>query len=150
MVETSLIKIARFLAPRYFEEFDLRVNQRVAKIISEMDTFEPLMKEFHGVFGKEWEHPEEKLDDRSKTTMLMWAYGQSHDPHFKHITDWVMNTQGNETLKRAPVTAERVLYGRAQISTMILFVKEVGRLSLLYEEMMEKNKPENFTSETNE
>lgn len=143
-------KVARFLDPEHYgdvekskADFDLSVNQRVAKVISEMDPFEPLMKEFHGIFSAEWTRPEEKLNEPGQLSMKMWAYSQHHDPHFRHMTDWIMNTQANETLKRAPVTPDRILYGRAQISAIILFVKEIGRLSSLYEEILEKNKKDN-------
>lgn len=128
------------LAPRYFEEADNRVNQRVAKIISEMDPFEPLMKQFHGVFSQEYERPEEKLSPQGQLGMAMWGYQQSRDPHFGYMTDWIMNTQANETLKRAPVTTERVMYGRAQISSMLIFTKEVKRLASIYEDIMNKSK----------
>lgn len=142
-------KIARFIAPDYFRDFDERVNQRVAVAISRMDSFEPLMKEFHGVFSKEYQRPEEQLNTQSQIQMKMWGYQQSKDPSFKYLTEWIMNVQSNETLKRAPVTPERIMYGRAQVSCMILFVKEIGRLALLYEEILEKNKGdgEGFNSE---
>lgn len=141
------IKIARWLASEYFEEADNRVSQRVASTIAKMDPFEPILKEFHGVFSKEYERPEDKLDERSQINMKMWGYRMHTDPCFKYMTEWIMNTHANEILKHAPVTPERILYGRAQISTMILFVKEVGRLASLYEDLLEKNNEEVFNSE---
>lgn len=123
---------------------DEKVSQRVAVIVSKMDPFEPLMKQFHGIFSEEFERPEENLDAAGQLRMAMWGYQQSTDPAFRHLTDWIMNSQGNETLKRAPVTVERTLYGRAQISGMILFVKEVKRLSAIYEDMLAKQKIEVF------
>lgn len=126
-------------------KFDALVNQRVAAVIAQMDPFEPLMREFSGIFSSEFEHPEERLDAKGQLGMKMWAYSQKHDPHFRHLTEWIQNTQANETLKRAPVTPERVLYGRAQISAIVLFVREVGRLSLAYEELLTQ-KDEEFTN----
>lgn len=153
MFKNFSIKIANIIAPEYIrkleeraQDAELKVNKRVAEVILNIDPFDILRKEFHGIFSEEFEHPEEKLDERSKLGMMMWAYQQKHDPHFKHMVDWIMNSAGNETLKRAPITTDRVQYGRAQISTMVLYRKEIGRLSSLYEEILEKNKPQGFDS----
>lgn len=137
-------KIARFIAPELSKSIDNEINQRTALIISKMDPFEPLLREFHGVFSEEFDHPEENLDERDRIGMMMWGYQQKNDRFFKYMTDWIMNTQGNETLKKAPVTTDRILYGRAQLSTMILFKKEIGRLSSLYEDELAKRHPEGF------
>lgn len=64
-----------------------------------------------------------------------------------------MNSQGNAMI-RAPARTndergEILLWGKAQIASMILFVKEVGRLSLLYEDILEKQKGNDFNSDTN-
>lgn len=126
------------------KEAELRAGQRVAEIMSKMDPFEPVMKLFHGIFSEEFEHPEENLDAAGQLRLTMWAYQQTTDPAFKHITQWVMNSAGNETVKRAPVTVERSLYGRAQIASMALFVKEIERLGNIYADMLEKNKLETF------
>lgn len=151
MFKKFCIKVGRFLASEYIsdvearaKDFELKVNQRVAEYIGHMDPFQPLMKEFHGIFSDEFEHPEEKLDDRSRIGFLMWAYQQKSDPSFRFMTEWIMNSQANETLKRAPVTPERIQYGRAQISTVILFKREIGRLALLYEEILAKQKGEDI------
>lgn len=152
MVEQLKIKIARWLTKGYIQsldtahakamlDIDMQVNQRVAKMISEMDPFEPLMKQFHGVFSEQYEHPEQRLDTPSRMRMYMWGWQQETDPHFHHLMNWIMNTQGNETLRHAPVTPERILYGRAQLSCMLLFKNEVARLSNLYLE--EKARMEN-------
>lgn len=145
MVEGLKKKIARWLTKDYVVSLeaehakrllavDMDVNVRVAKIISEMDVFEPLMKKYHGVFSEDLEHPEERLDYPSRLQLYMWGWQQKTDPSFMFITNWIMNTQGNETLKHAPVTTDRILYGRAQLSTMLLFRNEVERLSNLYQE----------------
>lgn len=151
MVQTKLqkfkTKIARSLVPEYFRDFDDKVNQRVANVMLSVDPFEALMKRFHGVFSKEYQRAEEQLDDRSQLQMMMWGSQQCRDPSFKYMTEWVMNMQANETLKRAPVTEERILYGRAQVSCMLLFVKEVERLGLLYDDYLQKQKNPDFNSE---
>lgn len=140
-------QLASFISPEYRQEIeidrkeiDMVVNQRVAKIITEMDPFEPLMKEFHGIFSEEFEHPEYKLVPQDQISMWMWGYQQKNDRHFKYMTDWIMNTYGNEAIKKGHPTPETILYGRAQISSMILYRKEVGRLSSLYEDLLEKRK----------
>lgn len=140
MVEKIRIKLARLLASDYIREVDNRVNRRVARILDEMDPFEPLLKKFQGVFSKEYQHPEDKLDERSQILMTTWGYQQRDDPSFKYMMEWVMNTQANETIKRGPVTVERMLYCRAQIASMILFKQEVDRLALKYEELLNKGK----------
>lgn len=126
------------------KEVEERTGQRVAETLSKMDPFEPAMKLFHGIFSEEFEHPEEKLDAAGQLRLTMWAYQQSTDPAFRHMTEWVMNSAGNETVKRAPVTVERGLYGRAQIASMVLFVKEIGRLGGIYEDYLAKQKVETF------
>lgn len=125
-------------------EIDEAIAQRVAEIVSKMDPFEPAMKLFHGIFSDEFEHPEDKLAPDGHLQLTMWAYQQSTDPAFKHLTEWVMNSAGNETVKRAPVTVERTLYGRAQIASMVLFVKEVNRLGAIYEDLLDKQKLQTF------
>lgn len=112
------------------------VNRRVADVLTKIDPFERVMKEFHGVFGEEMERAEEALDEQGRILMLTWGYQNADHPAFKRLTSWIMNTQGNETLKRAAVTPERILYGRAQISSVLLFVKEVKRLSEAYKDMI--------------
>jgi hypothetical protein len=114
------------------------VNRRVAQTLAQMDPFEPLLKEFHGIFSEEHERVEDPLDEKGQLQMKIWGWQNSSSPEFKRMTEWVMNTQGNESLKRAAVTPERILYGRAQISGMILFVREVERLSEAYKDMLKK------------
>lgn len=128
--------------------FEHRVNVRVAEIINRMDPFEPVFRKFKGVFSEEFPHPEDKLDDAGKLSMMFYGYMQMQDPCYKYIIDWIINTQANDTLKRAPVTEERIMYGRAQISGMILFRDEIKRLANAYADLMEKKKPETI-DETN-
>lgn len=146
------------LAPEYFERFEIQMkekdkaieiaqkdaDQRFAKMIMQMDPLEPLMRKFNGIFTPEFTHPEDKLNESGQLGMKMWAYRQNTDPHFQWMIEWIMNSAGNETLKRAPITSERTQYGRAQISNMILFRDEVGRLSNLYLDELEKHKVQEF------
>lgn len=141
------IWLARTLAPDYINEIQTSTNARVASVLAKLDPFEPLMKEFKGIFVKEYEHPEDKLDARGQLMMRQWGYQLAEDPSFRYMMEWVMNTQGNETLKRAYPTPERIMYGRAQISSMILFKKEVERLAEAYRDELEKNKVQEFNSE---
>lgn len=145
MVHTAQFKkiresIARWIAPDAFYDIENSINQRVAFLASNIDPFEHMMKRFHGVFSKEYERPEEMLDERSQFNMKMWGWQQAKDPCFKYLTDWIMNVQANETLKRAAVTTERIMYGRAQVSCMLLYVKEIERLASLYQEILDKDK----------
>jgi len=131
-------KIAAFIYPEGVHE----VNLRVASIMSKMDPLEPVLKMYHGVFSEEYERPEDKLDKRSQLNMKMWANQMYKDPSFEYVTKWICDTFGNETIKRAPITVERVQYGRAQISSILLFRREIKRLSNLYEDMLKQ--PEEF------
>ena len=131
-------KIASFIYPEGVQE----VNLRVAEIINKTDPLEPVLKMYHGVFSEEYERVEDILDKRSQLNLKMWAHQMYKDPSFKYVTDWIMNTFGNETLKRAPISVERTQYGRAQISSILLFKRELERLSNLYKEMLKQ--PEEF------
>lgn len=162
-------QFARFIAPAYFEWHDqemkdadakvlaykkdaeeakLEANRRFADLVMQMDPLEPLFRRLSIVYSKEYTRPEDKLDEKSRLSFIMWAWGQSKDPHFTFLIDWVMNSHGNESLKRAPVTNERTLYGRAQISSMVLLRDEVGRLASLYEEQLEAMRQEKFDTAT--
>lgn len=115
-------------------------NRRFAELVANMDPLEPILKEFHGVFSKEYERPEDKLDARGQLGMIMWGYTQDDDPYFEYLTEWIMNTHANETLKRSPVTTERVLYGRALLAVMMLVKGEVKRLANLYRDKLEHDR----------
>lgn len=142
-------KIAKWLCHDYIhsleqqeKSFEQRVqdevNQRVANIILKIDPMEILMKEYSGIFSQEYERVEEPLGAQGQMQMMMWGYSQAKDPCFNRLHDWVINSQGNETMKRAAATEKRLMYGRAQIASMILYRKEVRRLSSLYEELLAK------------
>lgn len=143
-----LEKWKRKWAQKYIDESEQRIKKevdiRVAKVLSQMDIIDVLLKDFHGVFSNEFARPEEKLDGQSHLQMLMWAYQQNNDICFKYLYEWVVDSTGNEMVKRAPTEKEYSIYGRAQISTMILWKREVGRLAGLYEEWLEKNKAPEF------
>lgn len=121
---------------RIQREVDLRVAAAVAKI----DPFELMMEQYHGIFSKEYMHVEDPLDAHGQISIMAWAHNAQHSPGFKHLVDWIMNTQGNETLKKGAVTPERILYGRAQISGMLLFKQEVQRLATAYDEKTQEVK----------
>lgn len=125
-------KIANWIYPEGVHE----VNLRVAEIMNKMDPLDPVLKLFHGIFSIEYERPEDKLDERSQFNMKMFAWRTIKDPSFTYLVEWVMNQAANETIKRAPITVERVQYGRAQLANMILFRRELERLSNLYEEAL--------------
>lgn len=159
MVEKLRKRIAVWLAPEYKMEaqvlrainkdWEKKINQRVAKIISELDPVDLLMKEYNGIFSKDFDRAEERLDERSRIEMYMWGWRQKHDPCFEHMVNWIMDSAGNETMKGKILDENfksRMLYGRAQISNMILLKKEVGRLSSLYEEILEEKKGKEFDS----
>jgi len=124
-------------AVRYGDDAENRANQRLAKTLLDMDPFEPALKRFHGVFGEEFEHPEEKLDERGQMLLKTLGYQLKSDISFKYLTEWILNTQGNNTLRKARTDYE-LFYGRACIVNIELFVKEIGRLAGLYEEDMAK------------
>lgn len=142
--------IARWLAPQEFEklakrqgDLDMEVNQRVADVIMHMDPFEPLLRQYNVVFPAKWsedEKPEDELGSMQALQLYMWAYGQRTDVSFKHLTDWVRNHQGNATLRKGSQDKEW-FYGRSAIATMTLFVREIGRLSSKYEEVMLRREP---------
>lgn len=161
MVETFRIRIARKLAPQLFtkQEVDQRVgrvekrervaskkevDQRVAAVLSQMDPFEPLMRQFTGIFSEEYTKPEDGLNDRDRLALLALADYLHDNPSLIYLVAWIMNTQGNETLKRAPVTTERIMYGRAQISGMVLFKREIARLAQLYADERDKLTGDDF------
>jgi hypothetical protein len=142
MVDNLKIRIAKFIAPKYYEEIDNRVNIRVAKIISSMDPFEPLYKKFNGIFSEEFTRPEEKLDERSQILIKTLGYQLHNDQSFKYLTSWIMNSQINSMFKSPTRTNEErgevLMWGKAQIASVLLLLKEIERLSSKYEEMLNK------------
>lgn len=107
------------------------------------------MRHYRGVFSEEYEHPESKLDEKSKLAMAMWAWKTEEDPCFKYLVDWIQNTEGNAAIKRGNPTPETILYSRAILSSMILLKREIGRLSAQYKELLAK-KDDEFNSFQNE
>lgn len=153
-------RLARAIAPKYFKmleeaadqankrahEAEFSANQRYAKMVADMDPLEPLFAKLSIVYSQEFTRPEEKLNEAGQIGFMMWAWQQRDDTYFNFLLDWITNSHGNETVKRAPITPERVMYGRAQISSMVLLKKEVGRLASLYEEKLEKMRGDDFDS----
>lgn len=153
MVDTFKTKLARFLVPGIFQELEEReraindtVNQRVAGVLAKSDPFEPLLKEFHGIFSEEYEKPEDQLNPVSEMQLKMWAYAQRSDPSFKYMMDWLANKQGNHTLRQPYLTPETILYGRALITNVTLIKKEVKRLALSWEDHLREMRGESFDS----
>lgn len=74
----------------------------------------------------------------------MWAYSQVHDPSFKYLTEWIMNTHANSLLHAKLGTDKEIvkenIVARAQLATMLLLRREIGRLSRKYEEFLENQK----------
>ena len=135
-VENIRNKIALFIAPKLLSDFESKVNQKVARIISQQDPFELLSRELIGIFSKEYESPEDSLDDRGKLAMKMWGYHQKTDPAFKRMVQYIRDVTGNEMMKRGPMREKDLWYGRGIIGFCALFNKEVDRLANLYEELM--------------
>lgn len=144
-----LRKIINFIAPNYIKELNNSANQRFLEYVKQFDPTESLIKQYFGSFYKEYDRPEDKLDERSKLSLETLGYQLKKDSSFQFLIQWIMDHVGNETLKRAPVTQERSLYGRAQISTMILLRDEVDRLAKKYEERLENNKQHDFDHTVN-
>jgi hypothetical protein len=148
-------RLARFLIPQEYQRLQSAIQaaesaitdaenrieqgtrQRVAEIILKMDPFEPLMKKCNVIFSEEWEHPEDKLDSQSQLRLFMWAYGQKDDPSFNYLMSWIQNTQGNATIRKS-TNEKEWFFGRACLAVMTLFVREVGRLSSHYEDLMRR------------
>lgn len=116
-------------------ELEMRVNQRVADVIAQMDPFEPVLRKYNVIFSEEYTHPESKLSEQSQLQFFMWASAQKQDPYFGHLMDWIRNTQGNATLRQASNDREWD-YGRAAIATITLLIGEVGRLASRYEDIL--------------
>lgn len=150
MIKKLRIQLARLLARDYLVDVDNRVNQRVADMILKMDPFEQIMKKFHGIFSEEFERVEQKLSDQDRIRLSMWAYHEKEDPSFRYFSDWIMNSLGNQTFKSSARSnkelGEVLMYGKAGIAAMLLYKKEIGRLSSLYEEILQKKNEGNFDS----
>lgn len=165
MVETLISKLRAFLfkgeyaaVARQQRALDVRekniqneVNQRVAVVLSRMDPYEMVMREFDGVFGESFERPEERLDQRSVHNLQQMGYTIADDPSFLYLCSWIMNSQANETFLRSSVPDEKtammkLMYGRAQVGGILAFRKEIRRLSEAYKDRLNGNQPEEFDS----
>lgn len=143
-------KVAEWIAPHDWagvlevqksaDSISEQVNQRVAEIVSKMDPFEPFFRKYNVIFSREYSRVEDKLNEQSRIQLFQWAYGLHRDPSFIHLADWIRNTQGNATLRKAKNDNEW-FYGRAAVTVMTSFVDEVGRLSSRYEELIAKDRP---------
>lgn len=141
-------KLAKKLLKKY-EEHDERkareiASQRIAVILSKMDPLEPLLKEYFGVFSEQYEHPEERLNERGQLSMMMMGFQLMDDPSFEYMCRYVMDNAGNDIIKATNPSMERLTYSRAQIATMLLVKKEVKRLGELYKQRIKKTDPEDF------
>lgn len=140
--------VARVLVPEEFEllkkereGIELEVNSRVADILFKMDPFEPLLKKYNIIFSEEWHNVEDKLDPQSQIRLFAWAAAQESSTEFKYITNWIRNTQGNATMRKANAD-NQWFFGRAMVASITLFVEEIGRLSSRYRDMMQR--PDEF------
>lgn len=124
------------------KEVEFKVNQRVAEVMIKMDPLEPLFRKYNVLFSKEYEHPEESLDERSKLSMYMWGFQQNKDPHFHRFANWIIDCYGNQLLKKSNPSPENLLYNRAQMSGMILAKAEIQRLSNIYEKIVTNREDE--------
>lgn len=118
------------------QEITRRVNQRVASFIATMDPFEPLMRSFNCIFTDDFERSEDGLNALEQLRLKNWAYGTRDDASFKHLIQWMINSQGNAALKKGNPTPETILYSRAMLAAPVLMQKEVRRLAQLYEELV--------------
>ena len=142
MVETFTIKLVRLIAPKYIDSLEQQIidaqnsaNQRVAKMIGDIDPLEPLFTKFSSIFSEVFESPEEGLDEKGYYGFLMWAYTQDGDPYFKHYMKWIMNSEGNNLIRKGHPTPENILYSRALLANCELMRKDVKRLANIYREV---------------
>lgn len=145
-------RIAKWLSPEYAKELEQKektiqqeIDQRVAEAIMQTDPFEPFLKKFHGIFSEQFVKPEDNLSPQSKIQLFSWAYSSRSDPSFIHLTNWIENVQGNNTLRKAK-TDHEWFFGRCAIVTVELLTAEVSRLARQYEEVV-MGKVEAFDSD---
>lgn len=120
------------------KKMDYEINNRVAELALKIDPIEIFLKKYNVVFSKEYPHPEDRLDAVSQLRMYMWAYGMVNEPSFKYLTNWIINTQGNATLRKGKTDAEW-FFGRSAVVTIGLFVDEVGRLASHYRDILNRS-----------
>lgn len=152
-----LHRIAQWLAPererqlntervefqKRVRDFDIEVNSRVADIILKMDPYEPFLKKYNVIFSENWEKSDDRLDDQSRLSLYMWAYGFHKDVNFQYLIDWTKNTQGNAAIRKASNEKEW-FFARACIITIELLVEEIGRLSSHYQAILDGRKQKGF------
>lgn len=160
--------ITRFLFPKQYKEFleskerlfqerasvdkmrieiENLVNQRVAQTLLQMDPFEPLLRKYKGSFSEVYERPEDKLDATGRMKLMMLGYHLNTDPSFKYFIQWMLDTEGNNYIRKGNPTPESMLYSRAMLAAPTLMKREIRRLAALYEDEVERNKPEEFNED---
>ena len=158
MVDTFKTKILKFFAKDYYKliedkekildqeksEIELKINQRVAEIVSHMNPLEVFLAEHNVILSEYYERVEDRLSEQSKLSIAMWAWGQKRDPHMQRMMDWIINTAGNQMLKSPARSNEErgevLLWGKAQIANILLLKKELGRLASIYERHLNPDK----------
>lgn len=79
----------------------------------------------------------EGLNESEKKEALVNATELSKNPMFKKISEYLINVQGNYILKEA-VNDAQIYAGRFTINGVTLFIKEVDRCRMLFEDMNTK------------
>lgn len=121
-------------------DIDNEIGRRVARYVLDLDVFEPMMRKYNGVFAHVFERPEDSLDQPSLIALEMWGWQQSRDASFKYLMEWIMNKQGNLTLKAKNLDAESILFGRAMIAIPLAIVEQVKRLAANYDARIEASR----------
>lgn len=120
------------------------INQRVAQVLLQMDPFEPLFRTYKGAFSEVYEKPEDKLDETGRMKMMMLGYHLRSDPSFKFLIQWMLDTEGNNYIRKGHPTPQNLLFSRAMLTSPLLLRREIDRLGSAYDDWMSKNKPEEF------
>ena len=139
MLKGIFEKIARFLAPEVFNTLEeralfteMKINKRVADIVASLDPMELVLKEYNGSFLKEYERPDETLNEGGKIQMEMWGYQQHTDPCLEKLLEWLANSQANTCIRKAS-TNEQWFMGKAMLLCIKIIQREIQRLHNLYE-----------------
>ena len=98
------------------KDIEDETNRRVAATLMKMDPFEPLLQKYHGTFGKDYTRPEEKLNAQGQIQMFMWGHMQQNDPSFKHLMQWILDSEGNKMVRHSNPTPDTILFSRAMIA----------------------------------
>lgn len=137
--------LVEFIAPDYADMVKGVGDRRYAALAAELNPWDIVLQDFNGVFSVEYDRPEDALDGAQQMTLEQWAWMQAKAPHFNYLIEWIMNTNANQTLKRATNPGNSILYCRALLAAMVLFRKEVRRLASKYEDRLKKDKVEDFS-----